>query len=416
MKNNFPNIAKFFLVLLVMVGIVGYLTTLSSDTTASSHREAPLIAFDPLADNTDVYAFRSPDNPEMVTIIAGYVPLQLPQGGPNFASFGENIRYEIHIKNDPATPGDDITYRFTFTKVNEDPTTFFNIRLGAENLKTTYVCERSLGGGPFNVIVQNGIVPPPNVGPRSITSPVGLGAPSYESLMMDAITEASGTGGEMIYAGPADDPFFVDLGGAFDLGHFRMMDGVGADKAADGVACKNVHVIALQIPISTLQKDGLMGSQADDILDSDFIIGVWASASRPQMRTLGVGSVTDSGDWVQVSRLGMPLTNEVIIPIGQKDRWNAYTPYDAEEATYEQYFTNPELALYMDDALFGTAVPELGALRIQRASQTILGNVDFGNTNDGAFIVAESPAVIGTALRSGYLWPLFAARQPTSLG
>jgi hypothetical protein len=110
---------------------------------ASSHREAPLIANDPLADNTDLYAFRSPDNPDKITIIANYVPLQLPQGGPNYYSFGENIRYEIHIDNDVNTPGDDIIYRFTFHKTNQDPTTFFNIRLGKQNLKTTYMLEKS---------------------------------------------------------------------------------------------------------------------------------------------------------------------------------------------------------------------------------------------------------------------------------
>src|SRR6266480_559727 len=104
---------------------------------ASSHREAPLISNDPLADNTDLYAFRSPDDTNTVTIIANYVPAELPQGGPNYYSFGENIHYEIHIKNQTGTVGDDITYRFTFTKTNEDSTTFFNIRLGNQNLKTT---------------------------------------------------------------------------------------------------------------------------------------------------------------------------------------------------------------------------------------------------------------------------------------
>ena len=114
---------------------------------ASSHREAPMIANDPLADNTDLYVFRSPDDPSRVTIIANYVPLQLPQGGPNYYSFGDNIRYEIHIDNNAAnntyTNGDDIVYRFTFNKTNEDPSTFFNIRLGKQNLKTTYTLEKS---------------------------------------------------------------------------------------------------------------------------------------------------------------------------------------------------------------------------------------------------------------------------------
>lgn len=142
---------------------------------ASSHREAPLISDDPLADNTDLYAFRSPDDPNKVTIIACYVPGQLPQAGPNYYSFGEGIRYEIHIDNNLATKGDDITYRFTFNKENEDPTTFFNIRLGKQNLKTTYKLERSTDGGKrFTTIINKGTVPPPNIGPRSISSPVGL--------------------------------------------------------------------------------------------------------------------------------------------------------------------------------------------------------------------------------------------------
>jgi hypothetical protein len=174
---------------------------------ASSHREAPLIADDPLADNTDVYAFRSPDNPNKITIIANYVPGQLPQGGPNYYSFGENIRYEIHIDNNVATKGDDIVYRFTFKKMNEDPTTFFNIRLGEQNLKTTYMMERSMdGGGTFQQVINNGIVPPPNIGPRSISSPVGLNTPEYNTLIEKAITTSSS--GEKVFCGTADDPFF----------------------------------------------------------------------------------------------------------------------------------------------------------------------------------------------------------------
>src|SRR5678809_1184160 len=168
---------------------------------ASSHREAPLIANDPLADNTDLYAFRSPDDPNKITIIANYIPGQLPQGGPNYYQFGENIRYEIHIDNDVTTKGDDIVYRFTFDKVNEDPTTFFNIRLGKQNLKTTYNLERSTDGGKhFSTVVSNGTVPPPNIGPRSISSPVGLNAPNYEACLLYT-------------SDAADERSSVDLGG-----------------------------------------------------------------------------------------------------------------------------------------------------------------------------------------------------------
>jgi hypothetical protein len=361
---------------------------------ASSHREAPLIANDPLADNTDLYAFRSPDDTNTVTIIANYVPLQLPQGGPNYASFGENIRYEIHIEND-GVAGDDITYRFTFTKTNQDPTTFFNIRLGQQNLKTTYTAEKSIAGGAFTPIVTNGVVPPPNIGPRSISDPVvGLGATDYESLMTSAIANATGGGGEVVYCGPADDPFFVDLGGIFDVGQTRA-GGTGDDAPEDGVACKNVHSIALKIPISTLQKNGLSVSSATSILDGDFVIGVWASASRPQIRTLqGDGTESYSGSYVQVSRIGMPLTNEAVIPIGMKDKWNSLTPY-TEDTAMENYFCNPELGLYMDASLFGGAVPAFSALRIQRNS---LQTFDFGNGNDGLWPIRATNGGAGTAL------------------
>ena len=142
---------------------------------ASSHREAPLIANDPLADNVDVYAFRSPDQPDMVTLIATYVPMQLPHGGPNYYSFGENIRYEVHIDNDVLKPGDEIIYRFVFTKVNEDPSTFFNIRLGKQNQKTSYTMTRTLDGGvSWETLVEGGVVPPNYIGDRSIESAAGL--------------------------------------------------------------------------------------------------------------------------------------------------------------------------------------------------------------------------------------------------
>ena len=365
---------------------------------ASSHREAPLIANDPLADNSDLYAFRSPDDTNTVTIIANYVPLQLPQGGPNYASFGENIRYEIHIKNDATTIGDDITYRFTFTKINEDPTTFFNIRLGQQNLKTSYIAEKKIGTGPFTTIVSNGKVPPPNIGPRSITNgTVGLGVANYDALMTSAIASATGTGGETIYCGPADDPFFVDLGGIFDLGQTRF-NGSGTNTAFDGVACKNIHTIALKIPIKSLQKSGLNVSSATSILDDKFIIGVWASASRQQIRTLnGNGTESYSGSWIQVSRIGMPLTNEAIIPIGAKDKWNSLTPYN-EDTSMDNYFCNPELALYMDNSQFGTAVPAMSSLRIQTASKTVLGNVDFRNGKEGLNVLKGNAALTGTAL------------------
>ena len=391
---------------------------------ASSHREAPLIANDPLADNTDLYAFRSPDDPSKITIIACYIPGQLPQGGPNYYQFGENIRYEIHIDNDVNTKGDDIVYRFTFDKVNEDPTTFFNIRLGKQNLKTTYNLERSNDGGRhFFTIVKNGTVPPPNIGPRSISSPVGLNAPDYESLIQQSITRTRT--GEKVFCGTSDDPFYVDLGGVFDLGDAPRTTGT---PPTDGLKCLNVSTIALQIPISILQKDGKSVAHAKNILDPDYVIGVWASASRQRIRVLHEnGKESNFGDWVQVSRLGMPLTNEVVVPIGYKDLWNSLTPYEdlSRIKTFGNYFYNPELALYMDDAQFGGAVPALTPLRIQKNS---LGSFGFGNGQNGLFGLKGNAALAGTALddavfgslllpaanspRSVDLWPIFNTGVP----
>ncbi len=368
---------------------------------ASSHREAPLISNDPLADNTDVYAFRSPDDTSTVTIIANYIPFELPEGGPNYYTFGLNVRYEIHIKNESNNPGDDITYRFTFTSVNEDPTTFFNIRLGKQNLKRMYTCEKSVGGGAFAAIVTNGIVPPNNIGPRSIdSSAVGLDS-TYDEIMTNAI--ATATSGEKIYCGPADDPFFVDLAGAFDVGNFRP-EGNATNPTKDGLARYNVHSIALKIPIAMLQKDGKGVTATTGILNPDYVIGVYASASRPMMKTINTdGTRSYSGDWVQVSRLGMPLTNEAVIPIGMKDKWNA-TPLSGDSA-FVPYFSNPELSLYMSETLtdgyFGEAVPSLNALRIQTNAQTVLGNVDFRNGKPGLYVLKGNAALTGTALAPG---------------
>ena len=360
---------------------------------ASSHREAPLISNDPQADNTDLYVFRSPDDPNTVTIIANYIPFESPDGGPNYYSFGPNVRYEIHIKNRTTTTVDDITYRFTFSQANEDPTTFFNIRLGQQNLKTTYTCEKSMDGGLTWVTIKSaGVVPPNNIGPRSIdNATVGLGAPNYMSLMSAAIATAST--GEKLFCGPVDDPFFADLGGIFDLGNFRP-GGLSSNVPKDALARFNCHTIALKIPISMLQKDGLSVSSAANILDPNFVIGVWASASRPQIKTLDVtGSSSYAGAWVQVSRIGMPLTNEAIIPVGMKDKWNASNP--ANDVQYAKYFTNPELAIYMDTTLYGNAVPALNALRIQASS---LGAFDFRNNRKGLWSLKGSAAVAGTAL------------------
>lgn len=418
MKNGFRPLFFLGLSAAAALGVVAY-SGQQTPLEASSHREAPLIADDPLADNTDLYAFRSPDDDSKITIIANYIPLELPQGGPNYNTFGENVRYEIHIKNKSNTTGDDLTYRFTFTRTNQDPTTFFNIRLGQQNLKTTYTMEQSIGGAAFTSVITNGVVPPPNVGPRSIGSAAGLNT-TYNALMTSAVQTLAN--GAKVFCGPADDPFFVDLGGIFDLGGVRA-----PGQARDGVARKNTHVIAMQLPISVLQKDGKTAAQATTILDPDFVIGVWASASRPALRTLNTnGTQTHSGNWVQVSRLGMPLTNEVITPIGGKDAWNATTPY-AEAAVTDDYLSNPELGLYMatgsanGQTYYGGAVPGLAALRIQSASLAgspglPAAGFDFRNGAAGLSGLAGNAVLNGTALAANAYGPyLLRAGKPRSV-
>ncbi len=404
---------------------IASLSIFSAVLMSSSHREAPMIAYDPLADNTDVYAFKSPGNSDKIVIICNYIPGQLPEDGPIYANFGEHVRYEIHIKNNAATKGDDITYRFSFNKKDEDPTTFFHERLGKENQKETYTLERYMDG-KWTTILENGIVPPPNVGPRSIHSPVGLGASDYHELFNKGIMHA-GTG-ETVFAGPVDDPFFADLGGIFDLGDAPRTDGTHAQ---DHLQCKNVSTLALEIPIETLQKNHKNNDQKKNILDPDYVIGVWASASRQKIKVLSETNPGQSGyhgDWVQVSRLGMPLTNEAINPFADKDYYNSQTPYqDAGQqiSRFGNNFYNPELALYMDDAKFGTAVPALKALRIQKNS---LGAFGFGNGQNGLYGLTVAQAA-GTVLAGPYrdlllpgpgkprsvdLWPIFNTGVPNA--
>ena len=420
---------------LAAVAVGGLLTWSGSRThlEASSHREAPLIANDPLADNTDLYVFRSPDAPAndanaTVTIVANYIPFELPQGGPNFNTFGQNIRYEIHIKNNPATTGDDITYRFTFTQTNQDPTTFFRVRLGQENLKTTYTLEQSLAGGAFTTVIANGQVPAPNIGPTSITNAVaGLGKANYQAYLESTIQTVNGL---KVYCGPTDDAFFTDLGAIFDLGGVRS-----AAAARDGLARKNVHSIVMQVPVTALVRAGApalstvtnpFASASATDPTSPFTIGVWASASRLALRTINAdGTRSETGSYVQVSRIGMPLTNEVIQPIGMKDAWNNATPFGvaapaagSQQAMFEANLKNPELGLYMADntprngaapkptgqTYYGEAVPGFTPLRIQTKSLAGLlpapyaAGFDFRNGAPGAAPLFGTTYTNGTAL------------------
>jgi hypothetical protein len=330
---------KLLISLLSLVGIVAIsLGLIPQGTLASSHREAPLISKDPGADNTDLYAFVSPDKPDTVTIIANYIPLEEPAGGPNFAAFDDDVLYEINIDNS-GDAEEDISYQFSFNTKIRNPNTFLyntntikSIDDPAWNMPQFYSVTR-VKDGKSKKIGDNIPTPPVNVGPRS--------TPNYAQLAAAAVKKIDGN--IMVFAGQRDDPFFVDLGSIFDLGGLRPFNNfhlapLAATSGVDGVGGYNTHTIAIQVPIKDLTHDG---KTADHTTSP--VIGIYASASRMSRRVLrDDGTVRNSGKYVQVSRLGNPLINEVIIPLGKKDLWNAQDP--SNDKQFQKFYETPELA------------------------------------------------------------------------
>jgi hypothetical protein len=290
--------------------------------SASSHREAPLISQDPLADNTDVYAFVSPERPDRVVLIANFIPLEFPSSGPNFWKFDDNVLYEIMVDN-TGDAVEDLTYQFRFNTVVGNPNTFLyntgqvtSIDDPDLNVRQFFTLTEVRGPrrtGTSTVIGQNLHVMPANVGAISMPNYVGDLGSGVHQLSTDGIRA---------FAGPRDDPFFVDLGATFDLLQLRTLNGkTGA--AVDGLGNYNVHTIALEIPISRLTRTGATPGGASD---PNATIGVWSTASRPATTTRTAGNTVSTGDFVQVSRLGMPLVNEAVIPLGLKDVFNSLKP------------------------------------------------------------------------------------------
>jgi hypothetical protein len=313
----------------------------------SSHREAPEISKDPVADSTDLYAFISPDQSDCVTLIANYVPLEAPDGGPNFYEFGEDVLYAINIDNDG--DGDvDISYQFRFTSEITDPNTFLyntgpilSLTSPSWNRRQTYSVTRVDHRGAH--LLGSGIpCPPCNIGP--------LSTPDYPKLASDAlVTLAEGT---EVFAGQRAEGFYVDLGAIFDLGVLRPFEqdhttfglaNTGIGKMAQGVnstAGVNVHSIAVKVPIANLTANG---STPKTVTDPDAVIGVWTTASRQKARIYECsGADITSGPWVQVSRLGNPLFNEVIVAMAQKDYWNSLPP--TADNQFAARVAHPELA------------------------------------------------------------------------
>ena len=333
------------------VAVTGSYGLLGAGTgSASSHREAPLIANDPEVDHTDVYGFVSPDNADMVTLIANVSPFQDPAGGPNFYPFAteDSGRYNINIDNDgDAIP--DITYRWTFQTIdkrgdvdypgtdadgsflyNNGPVTSFNDPTLL--FKQTYTLTEIRGDGTSTVLAKNVPVAPSRVGDASM--------PNYQALRNEAITPLDNGG--QVFAGQADDPFFIDLR-VFDLLYGADLSEVGDNTTAG----KNVDTMAIQVPI------------ADVVAGSDPVIGIWATAERPSMRIQDpAGTQTYSGDFVQVSRLGNPLVNEVVIPANLKDAFNALRPQDdASVAPAVAKVLDPEVPKLVE-AIYGIKAPK----------------------------------------------------------
>ncbi len=333
----------------------------------SSHREAPEISKDPVADNTDVYAFVSPDRPDTVTIIANFIPLQFPAAGPNFFEFGDDVRYRIHISSHPrGTEPDrlgDIYFEFEFTTEIRNPDTFLyntgpigDLDSANWNRRQTYNVTLVNEYGDTALLERGLVCPPCNIGPRS--------TPDYAALADAAVYDLYDGG--KVFAGQRLDAFFVDLGSIFDLGTLRPFQNLhlipsAAAVGVNGLQAFNVHTIAMQIPKSSLVEDGPVPTDPMSPLST---LGIWASATRSKSTVRDGDRVIGAGPHVQVSRLGNPLFNEVIVPMSAKDRWNRLDPID--DAEFVGYVEHPELAGLLP-VLYPGVFPNLAALDAPRA-------------------------------------------------
>jgi hypothetical protein len=327
----------------------------------SSHREAPEISKDPVADSADLYAFVSPDKPDTVTIIANYVPLQGPDGGPNFFEFGDDVLYQINI----STKGEayaDVTYNFHFKTEVINPESFLyntgqitSLDSPSFNRRQTYSVTKVERGKKGVGLASNLPCPPCNVGPRS--------TPNYAALAKEAIHSLPG--GLKVFAGQRADGFHVDLGSVFDLLDLRPFSKLhlipGVDSAGvNSLAGLNVHSIALQIPITELTG----GVTPTDVTKASSVIGVWTTASRQRSTVFTDATRVSHGAYWQVSRLGNPLVNEAIIPMGKKDLWNHELPRDDKQ--FLTYFQHPEVSKLLP-VLYPGVFPNLADLTAARA-------------------------------------------------
>lgn len=324
---------------------VGLVAAIAIPARASSHREAPRIAEDQYADNTDVYTFISPTDPDKLVIVANYVPLLLGASGPNYYKFSDSVRYEIKIDND-GDAVEDITYRYAFsTAVKNGGTFLYNLgpvdSLTSPNLNVTqtYSLVKIGEDGTRKTIASDAPVAPWYVGKNTFPGS------TYEPIARAAIVAKDGTS---TFAGPRDEPFFVDL-------HVFDLLGVGGAPTTDGV---NVMSLVLEVPIAEIAARGVRPATGETGPTS--VVGVWATASRRRIHINRVRQdATDEGSFVQVSRLGWPLVNEVIIPLQDKDKYNRSQPKD-DVANFGAYVLDPEVPKLLNLVL-GAGCPDTPA-------------------------------------------------------
>jgi hypothetical protein len=336
-----------------------------SPGSGSSHREAPLTALDPTADDTDLYAFTAPDATGALTVVANWIPFEDPAGGPNFYRFDDRADYYVNVDN----TGDgryDVRYRFEFKTRVRNPGSFLYALPGVSgisdrrlNVVQTYTVTRltyARGRRTGAKVIGRGLpVAPNNVGPKTI--------PDYGAVASQAIRSLRGGG--RVFAGQADDPFFVDLGTAFDAINFRNGTG-NAGGGKDDLAGYNVHAIVLQVPEAHVTRDRRAVGSAGA---GNAVVGVWASTERPRLQVSGRRRGRARARSVQVSRLGNPLVNEVVIPIGKKDLYNRTQPAN-DLRNFGSFVLEPELAKVMNALFPGLNVPEKDRTDIVQALLT----------------------------------------------
>ncbi|TMA97581.1 MAG: DUF4331 domain-containing protein [Deltaproteobacteria bacterium] len=382
----------------ILLGVLMALTSVSPVAKAASHREAPLIALDPAADNTDTYAFRSWQDPSKVVFIMNVIPGQDPADGPNYFNFDDEVLYAVNIDNNQDGKAEDIVYEFRFKTENrpalgqlEFPLPYVgNPKIpvaqlqgitkldgpGSEGLtrRQTYTVTEVRGKKRTELFKgQKLVAVPTNAGPATFKN--------YEDLASQGIYTDASTGIK-VFAGERAETFYIDLGAVFDTANLRRFPPLlsaaeDADDTKDPFGINrfsgiNVNSIVIEVPISRITLDGKSAEQT-----STPVIGTYASTARQKVKVLGDdGTAKTQGPWVQVSRLANPLVNELIIDTPFKDRWNSQEPED--EAQFQEFYKNPSIAVALE-LIFGVPVTttprtDLMSVFLKYPGQSLSGN------------------------------------------